>query len=260
MDRRMDSTTDADDRQPEYISLVDSLTREWIKLPLAVMQDCGPAAQTLGGLLKVTDKETFIETATIADRARLPVATVRKHLVTLDARGWIHNRGRQETRRGRLRRTATIALTAKARDNLKPYAPLPWWACCSIKGYGKLSWAAKAVLSVVMGRLMSLKGAVEQQDGHGCDSEDVFGSIANMGEEDRFRFSLDYLEKQTGLGRTAIVDAKCKLARMQIVAWRRYCDDNGGDLTNVLYPNEAFYVVETPAGPGRVYLHFEVQE
>lgn len=102
----MDSTPDTDDRQPEYIRLVDSLAEgQWIKLPLAVMKDVGPAVQTLGGLLRVTNKETYIETATIAGHARLPVATVRKHLVTLDARGWIDNRGRQETRRGRLRRT-----------------------------------------------------------------------------------------------------------------------------------------------------------
>ncbi len=246
------------ERHVEYISLVDSLSQEWIKLPLKVIKDVGPAVQTLGGLLKVTNKETFIQAATIAGHARLPVGTVRKHLVTLDQDGWILNKGRQETRRGRLRRTSTIAVTAKTRDNLNPYGVLPWWACCSIGRVGKLNWATKAVLSVIMARLMSLKGAVEQQDGHGCDADDVMGSIANMGDEDRFRFSLDYLVRQTGLGRKAIVDAKCRLAKMRIVELRRYCDENGGDLANVLYPNEAFRAVKTPAGPGRCYLHFEV--
>ena len=44
----MDCTPNNDGRQVERISLVDSLTGEWIKLPLAVMQDVGPAVQTLG--------------------------------------------------------------------------------------------------------------------------------------------------------------------------------------------------------------------
>jgi hypothetical protein len=257
----MDCTPKTDGRQEEYTSLVDSLENGlWIKLPLLVMQDVGPAVQTLGGLLKLTNKETFVEASTIASLARLPVATVRKHLVTLDRAGWIRNKGRCQTRTGRPRRTCTIALTPLARDNIAPWVPLPWWATCHIKRFGKLNWGTKAVLSVIMARLMSLKGAVEQQDGCGCDADDVMGSIANMGDEDHFRFSLDELVKQTGLGRKAVVDAKLKLARMGIINLRRYCDDNGGDVCNVLYPNEAFRAVETPSGPGRFFLHFEVLE
>ena len=32
----------------EYLSLIDSLSQNWLKLPTAVMRDCGPATQTLG--------------------------------------------------------------------------------------------------------------------------------------------------------------------------------------------------------------------
>ncbi len=248
-----------DGRQVQYISLVDSLRGEWIKLPLAVMRDVGPAVQTLGGILKATNKQTFVETAKIAGNARLPVATVRKHLVTLEQAGWIENKGRQEFRPGRLRRTATIALTAKARDHLAPWVPLPWWACCRIRDYGKLNWATKAVLGVIMARLMSLTGAIDRQDGY-ADADDVMGSIANMGDERHFRFSLDYLQQQTGLGRKAIVDAKLRLAEMKIIDLRRYASYSGGAAATVLAPNEDFNVVETPAGPGKCFLRFEVLE
>ena len=60
----MDSTTDGHGRQ--HISLLESLDGEWIKLPLAVMQDVGPAVQTLGGVLKVTNKETYVAVVEIA--------------------------------------------------------------------------------------------------------------------------------------------------------------------------------------------------
>ncbi|NLF06867.1 MAG: hypothetical protein GX594_02675, partial [Pirellulaceae bacterium] len=48
----MDSTITNDG--PQEISLLESLDGEWIKLPLEVMRDIGPAAQTLGGILKMT--------------------------------------------------------------------------------------------------------------------------------------------------------------------------------------------------------------
>ena len=125
--------------------------------------------------------------------------------------------GQGKTRRGRPRRTATIALNARTRENLEPYAVLPWWACCHVKRFGKLTWGTKAVLSVVLGRLMSLKGAAEQQDGCGADADDVMGTIANWGDETRFEFSQKWLHEKTGLHSEAIVAAKCKLAQMRII-------------------------------------------
>src|SRR5262245_58945972 len=90
------------------IGLIDSLAGEWFKLPVAVMQGEGPAAQTLAGLLKVTNKETFSPVAAIAQRARLPLKTVRNHLGILAAAGWIINAGHERTRHGAPRRTCTL--------------------------------------------------------------------------------------------------------------------------------------------------------
>ncbi|NLX99930.1 MAG: hypothetical protein GXY83_27850 [Rhodopirellula sp.] len=255
----MDFTTDNTNRQVEYISLVDSLTREWIKLPLAVMQDCGPAAQTFGGLLRVTDKETFVEVTTIAGKARLPVATVRKHLVTLASRGWINNRGRQETRRGRLRRTSTIALTAKARDNLTPYGVLPWWACgFVIQKKRKLSWGAKAVLSLVLARLMRFTSAAERQDGHGCEADDVVGAVEHMGGDDRFRMGLRWIERQTGLTRETVAHAKRELTGAKLVKWYGGPDETGCQTRHIVAPNWEARIVVTPSGrEGLVKLHIE---
>ena len=127
----MDFSTTENGRQE--ISLLESLNSAWIKLPFEIMRDVGPAVQTLGALLKVTDKETYIAVGEIARCTGLPIGTVRKHLVTLDASGWIANRGREHTHRGRPRRTATIAITKQTKEKIEPYGAFPWWACCSMR-------------------------------------------------------------------------------------------------------------------------------
>jgi hypothetical protein len=241
----------------EEISLLESLDNEWIKLPLKIMQDVGPAVQTLGGLLKVTNRETYTAVSEIAERARLPVGTVRKHLLTLDNAGWISNRGREHTRRGRPRRTATLAITKKASGAIAPYAILPWWACCQIRKVGRLPWSAKAVLSVVMARLMRLKGAAERDDNHVGD--EVIGSIANMGDEERFRFSLRWLMEQTGLTHDSVTTAKRLLNhRYGIVQWLGRKVAAGADTpTDQLIPNWDFRVVVTSAPQGGCFLAFD---
>ena len=85
---------------PQEISLLDSLEGEWIKLLVAAMREVGPAAQTLGGLLKVTSSTTFVPVSGIAMKARVPIKTARKHLATLATRGWIVNEGRQPLKNG----------------------------------------------------------------------------------------------------------------------------------------------------------------
>lgn len=75
------STEDSNQIEPPHqLTLLDCTDGEWLKLPTAVMRDVGPAAQTLAGLLKITNRETYIAAAEIALRARLPVKTVRNHL------------------------------------------------------------------------------------------------------------------------------------------------------------------------------------
>ncbi len=242
---------DSDGNAREEISLLDSLSHEWLKLPLSIMRDVGPAVQTLGGILRVASKETFVAARAIAEKSRLPVPTARKHLVTLHERGWILNEGRGRTRAGRARRTCTITLTAKTKAAMSDYGILPWWACCYISRIGRLPWSAKMVLSVIMARLAAFKAAIERQEGYAPDDEDFWGTQANMGGEGRFRYSLHYLEKETGLHRESIVDAKRRLAKLGIIDWIR--GDDGCDL---LCPNAAFRVVVTPTTEGHCTLAF----
>jgi len=243
--------------ETEVIDLVDSLRGEWIKLPLAAMRDVGPAAQTLGGLLAITNRETFVATAKIADRARLPVATIRKHLATLHARGWIEHKGRGRTRSGVLRRTVTYQVTNKSRDAAAEYGALPWWACCSIRRFGRFTWSAKAVLAVVIGRLMSMAAAIEVQDGRGVDAADFWGALANMGDDDHFRFSLDRLTSATGLSVHSVVRAKGELKRADIVDWWERKRPDGGDDRDVLMPREEFRVLVSPASEARCSIEFD---
>jgi len=241
------------------ISLLDSLNEPWFKLPLAVMQDAGPAAQTLAGLMKVSLKETFVPVADIAARARLPIGTVRKHLATLHDHGWINNKGRQPTRRNWKRRTATIAITQKTRDALDEYGFLPWWSCCSIAKVGRLPWSAKAVLSVVVARLAGMKRAITDHDGMAdLDANDMQGSIDNLGGKDRFQFSLKSLCEQTGLDHKTVIKAKRMLNhKFGIVDWAG--TGNKPEIattTDLLAPNWHFRVTVIPAGEGLITLAF----
>jgi hypothetical protein len=242
----------------QKLCLLQSLRGEWLKLPLAVMRDCGPAAQTLAGLMRITNKETFASVSTIATRARLPLWTCRKHLVTLDAKGYISNDGRGRTRRGAPRRTCTIRIAGRTKAAIQAgYGVLPWWACCLPRSGGRLPWSSKAVLSVIMARLMSMVSIVEEQDGRGnLHADEPWDSISNLGDADRFRFSLDSLERDTGLSRPAIVGAKRELKDRKIINWYRDQRLDGGDGTDVLIPSETFRVVVTPASEGRCYVEF----
>ena len=138
---------------------------------------------------------------------------------------------------------------------MESYGLLPWWACCKI-GLGRLPWCARAVLSIVLARLASLKKAVEDQDGHGCDSGDVWGSITNLGDEDRFRFPLERLEAETGLARHSAIDAKHWLYQHRIVILSGGDRPDGGTDRDSLMPNEAFRLVQIPAPKGGVFLEF----
>ena len=140
----------------EEISLLDSLEGEWIKLLVAPMQDVGPAAQTLGGLLKITSSQTFRPVSDIAVAARVPARTVEKHLVTLHNAGWIINKKRQPLKNGWLRRTATIALTKKTLDAMRPDVALGRKT--------KIDLRATAVVGLVAprGKVKMLRGVTER--------------------------------------------------------------------------------------------------
>ena len=249
-------------------SLATSLGCDWLKLPLAVMRDVGPATQTFAGFEKITHTETFIRVSEIAKTARVPLKTARNHLDMLEQHGWLLSKGRGHTKRGSPRRTNTIAMTAKAKalfpkrnaekapetDNQsKPdvidshYGFLPWWACTRRGKRQWLSWSSKAVLSIVMGRLAALKAA--SRDVQGKTGEEWLAERL----EDRFRFSLVDLEEDTGLSRASVIDAKGELHAAKIINW-----SGGGTDSDCLAPNPAFRVVVTPAGGGMSYVNFEV--
>ena len=242
----------------QVFGLIDSLDKTWLKIPLACMSEVGPASQTLAGLLKITNKATFVATSEIATAARVPLPTARRHLESLIRHGWIENQGRCPTRGGRPRRTATRTLTAKCKKSLEPYGILPWWAtgrvrkATSIKCVGRLKWSTKAVLAIVMSRLASLKVAAEQDNGTN-EVDDVVDWIECYAEpQERFRFSPSYLERQTGLARESVVFAKKDLLRLGIASWGN--DDNSEP--DYLCPDWNFQVVITPASTGHIWVDF----
>ncbi len=161
----MHSTAPAASEAYEFDLIQALQPGHWLKLPLAVMQDVGPAAQTFGGLLELTDKETFTFVESIAKKARVPLWTCRKHLVTLTKHGWITNAGRSRTRAGRPRRSCTLRINKRAKEASESYTILPDWSMCKPSRGGCLTWASKAVLSVVMSRLAGMIKTAEEQNG-----------------------------------------------------------------------------------------------
>ena len=94
-------------------------------LPGAACRDVGAATKTLAVMANLGRQsgEVFAHVASIAERACLPVTTVRKHMKKLECKGWIQRCGRHNGRR---------AVTYKIRaDALKPgqdYIAFPkWW-------------------------------------------------------------------------------------------------------------------------------------
>jgi hypothetical protein len=214
----------------ELRSLLDCLDGEWLKLPWAVVRASGPAAQTLGGLMKITNRETFVSIATIAKAARIPARTVKRHLKTLIAAGWVESRGRERTRAGHSRRTNTLIVTSRTKEEAKAaFGILPWWACSrnitpSVKlprnrwsKPGSLTWGSKVLLGLVMAKLMAMKaGAAKQFEGNGFAHEDW---IDTFGGPERFRFALQFIEQETGLDHKTATAAKRQLMECGIIDW-----------------------------------------
>ncbi|MCX7408757.1 MAG: helix-turn-helix domain-containing protein [Planctomycetales bacterium] len=220
----------------ETLPLSFAMNWGWIKLPVAVMNDVGPAAQTFGAFIRKTNRETFMSVSQIALHACLPVATTRKHLLTLNERGWLENTGRQKTRTGIPRRTCTWKLTKQSHDMLKPYNALPWWAY-----RGGFPWATKSVLSVVMSRMLALESVAKND----CPHDDIEDAIEAIGGDERYEFSLNYLMKQTGLGRESVISGKRHLKTLGIVLWYSRNDRQEGHL---LVPNPDCRIVRQRLG------------
>lgn len=255
------------------ITLLESLSQELLHLSFAAMREVGPAAQSLAGVLRMTKKETFAPVSDIAAKARLPLKTVRNHLVVLDNAGWIVNAGRGHTRAGLPRRTCTIRVAQKARDAFlqadplkkePTYGLLPWWATAKFQRVNRknlsaknLPWSARALLSVLLGKLAALKSAYEPGVGKSeIDEEEFWGHAANYFSEFHHEFSLTKLQALTGLSKHAIIDGKNHLEDWGFIT-KRYDrrDDRGGYDTDLLEPNPDFACEHTDADQGRCYLN-----
>lgn len=237
----MDGTTVGAVRQ---ISLLDSLERgEWIKVPLQLARDIGPASVSLVRFrTEVNTKNymTFKSVKTLADGFGISEATFRKHLTTLKDSGYIRNDGRGKTKGGAPRRTCDLHLTKKGAESLEgDYGVLPLWATSNCNDRHRLTWGAQVLLSIVMSELMGLhKLASEEYHPDIMNDDDPWENLEVIGE-DRFRFSLRKIQKLTGLDHKTASHAKVALGECGIVkiGQRRGFD---GNCTDTLWPNEDF--------------------
>lgn len=252
----------------QQLSLVDSLSEKWLQLPFAAMRDVGPAVQALAGLLLTSKKETFSPISDIAASAGLPLKTCRNHFAELESGGWVVNDGRGRNEAGWTRRTCTIRVTDRTIKSLRQatnpedgptYGILPLWATNKFaqrNGSWKcLTWGARALLSLVVGRMAVVKNTIDPGIGMSEIDEDRFyAEWANMGEDKHFRLSLPTIEKSTGLSqRTAAAAKKC-LHELGIIT---PCKSAKGDL---LEPNARFLCTINPMSPNRTIVSLKPSE
>ena len=230
----MNATQKSSDVVRTTLTIHELLTAPYIPLSEAAMHEVGSAAQTLGGLYKITGKETFVPVSKIALQSRVPPRTCEKQIDRLHAAGWIANKGRERTRAGVLRRTATYSLTAKATKSKAPFFRLPDYFAVRIDRE-KLTWKSRAVLAVICSTYNML-----------CDSPALEEHVDEEGDflleefEDRFRFSLTRLERQTGLHRESVVEAKHELKRLGLVDWT-----GRENATDLIIPRADFQIIKS---------------
>lgn len=255
-DEMGDEEDEEEPTRPTRRNLFDVFEREHaIKLPMACVREAGPAAQTFGGLLVATSHQTFMRIGRIAEFAGVPEATARKHLARLDALGWVSRHGRQRTRGGTLRRTATHALTPHAKKHLAPYGML-FLGTISFGGQ-KLSWSARAVWSLVTSRLYGKKRWQEDADLDTGDLQDHLTACIDHQYKD-FRWSLAELQRLTGLDRKSLVGAKRELGELRLIRWI----EGGDGRADLLIPNVALRFIwkADPAKPGWGWRSLEIEE
>ena len=119
-----------------------------------------------------------------------------------------------------------------------------------------MTWASKAVLSIVMSRLAGLVKTVEELDGKADTYRgEIWGSIVNLNGDDRhFLFSRQSLADQTGLDVKSITNAKRDLDSRGIVKWTRFRRADGGDDKHALEPQETFKIRIRPAGENSCFV------
>lgn len=189
--------TELDPSKFRTMPLVIAMQENSIKLLVEAMHEVGPAAQTLGGILRLTLRCTFASQSKISIASGLPLKTVRKHLLTLQEHSFIHNNGREPTQSGRARRTCTIRSTGRTLEVVKNYCPLPWWTAATSVGN---QWCSRALRAVVVRRWLELRaGIITTYRGEPFHEHELPDRLNSIGGEDRFGFSLPKFQKMTGL-------------------------------------------------------------
>ena len=162
------------------------------------MKGMGPAAQTLAAMRRLAAKngETFASIRVIADIACLPQRTVKRHLRSLVHFQWLECQGR----RGRRTPTYVVPMRLINRTGSQKFALLPRWAARMLN-----TWAERAVFACIISRDVLCTDVLddEVEDGGEC-----FG---------RRVYTISVLEKDTGLSRPAIIEAKRKLVDRGLV-------------------------------------------
>lgn len=242
--------TELDPSKFRTMPLVIAMQENSIKLLVEAMHEVGPAAQTLGGILRLTLRCTFASQSKISIASGLPLKTVRKHLLTLQEHSFIHNNGREPTQSGRARRTCTIRSTGRTLEVVKNYCPLPWWTAATSVGN---QWCSRALRAVVVRRWLELRaGIITTYRGEPFHEHELPDRLNSIGGEERFGFSLPKLQKMTGLSRDSIVKGKRILTQAGFVSWIRGADSQSPDL---LIPNWGLKVIEENIGNGRFRIH-----
>lgn len=223
------------------ITMSEAINQRFIRLPRKAVLEVGPAAQTLGGLLMLTDRETFCSLAKIASEARIPMETLRNHMPKLHEAGYVELLGREKTRSGRARRTVTIRITKKAKDESRDYFPLLWWSAAMLRN----SWSSRLLWAFVVKSALGLRKAAKAATDD--DVGDLAEHVENLGGDDRFQFSLNNIGRETGLTRETIISAKRNLWRQKIIDWSGQSD---GLSTDVITPNWNSQLMITDTGNG----------
>jgi|GEM_PF-2658771 len=149
------------------------MSAKYIPIVKAVARDCGEAARTFGAILYlwIDGKPFYFSYSKIAETAGLSIATVKRHLQTLEENRWIVSAGRK-----RGRRTNTLELTYPRESILKQgFYRFPL-AVNSITG-----WSKCAVLSIICWRCDSRETGTLHDDTRGSGIEWLVSHGADCG-------------------------------------------------------------------------------
>src|SRR5262245_19039916 len=162
-------------------------------LPRDVMAEAGSAAQTYAAfrMFARNTGETFSSLTLIADRAVLPVRTVKDHIAKLIALKLMKRKGRQRRRT----QTYCIKLWHLGANEKAKFAILPRWAAAMLP-----TWGERAIFALIVSR-DCLNQVICGEPGY--EDLDLYG---------RMHYPAKTLANDCGLSLRAIGIAKQRLA------------------------------------------------